>query len=194
MADFTDLPEVQRVEQFVDAASRLDETEFRRVHGEGFLVHYGTGGSLRRPARPQATVLQLKEMTPSQPLLPMRELKANFLAYPVKWTGRSPYPRMITVGRTRNNDIVLPDESVSKFHAFFRDSAMTSQALPGTFLVYDAGSRNGTTLDGRPVPVAKEGDAVLVRSGAKLRFGLVPLTFLDAPAFLGLVHQVKVGS
>src|SRR5690349_4740712 len=30
------------------------------------------------------------------------------------------FPGMITVGRTANNDVVIEDPQVSKFHAFFR--------------------------------------------------------------------------
>src|SRR4051794_40548232 len=33
---------------------------------------------------------------------------------------QSTFPSMITVGRTKNNDIVIPDVMISKFHAFFR--------------------------------------------------------------------------
>ena len=45
----------------------------------------------------------------------------------------------VTLGRTWNNDLALPDERVSRFHAFFqqRDEVWT---------VTDAGSRNGTVL------------------------------------------------
>src|SRR5688572_6836059 len=34
---------------------------------------------------------------------------------------------MITLGRTANNDIVVPDESVSRLHAYFRQNTAQSQ-------------------------------------------------------------------
>src|SRR5687768_1972368 len=37
----------------------------------------------------------------------------------VRATGRCAFPDFISVGRTKQNDIVIPDDSVSKFHAFF---------------------------------------------------------------------------
>src|SRR5512142_1690299 len=40
-------------------------------------------------------------------VLPVRKVQTTF-------------PSMITVGRAKNNDIVVPDALVSKFHAFFR--------------------------------------------------------------------------
>src|ERR1700761_7231244 len=33
---------------------------------------------------------------------------------------QSTFPSMITIGRTDNNDLVVADEQISKFHAFFR--------------------------------------------------------------------------
>jgi len=46
----------------------------------------------------------------------------------------------ITVGRTRNNDVVINDERISRFHAFF-------QARDGAWVLSDAGSKNGTFVD-----------------------------------------------
>ena len=51
---------------------------------------------------------------------------------------------MITLGRTNNNDLVLPDERVSKFHGYFQPNG-----AGWTFT--DAGSTNGTSIDGSPI-------------------------------------------
>ncbi len=51
---------------------------------------------------------------------------------------------MITLGRTNNNDLVLPDERVSKFHGYFQPNGEG-----WTFT--DAGSTNGTSIDGSPI-------------------------------------------
>src|SRR5262245_41103470 len=50
------------------------------------------------------------------------------------------FPDMITVGRTRNNDVVLHDVQVSKFHAYFRLLG------GGRVELLDAGSANGTRV------------------------------------------------
>ena len=61
---------------------------------------------------------------------------------------QSTFPSMITVGRTDNNDLVVPDEQVSKFHAFFR--------LVGDRVeLSDAGSRNGTFVGTRRARAAR---------------------------------------
>ncbi len=78
---------------------------------------------------------------------------------------------MITVGRTTNNDVVLNDVTVSRFHAYFKHGA-------NGWIVCDAGSKNGTRLDGTKLDARKE---LPVTSGAALVFGEVPVTFYDAP-------------
>lgn len=69
----------------------------------------------------------------------------------------------ISVGRARNKDIVLRDPSVSKFHGWFEMDEYR------TFHYADAGSKNGSTINGRrleprqPTPV-HPGDTVVFGS------------------------------
>ncbi len=64
--------------------------------------------------------------------------------------------RPVYVGRTPNNDIALPDESVSKVQAFFQLGA------DGIWLLHDADSTNGTRVGeqilsaGKTPPVGRE--------------------------------------
>jgi FHA domain-containing protein len=181
-----DMPELLRVEDFVLVCRTLDEAEFVARHGRAFLVHYGAVDQMRRPERPQPTQVFSVE-TPFYSGAPLRALKTDYLVYPIQSTGRSPYPSMITVGRTRNNDIILPDESVSKFHAFFRDGTEGAPGQPAPIVLQDAGSRNGTLLDGQTVPTARAGPPSVVGPGSLVRFGVVQLTFLDAAGLRELV-------
>src|SRR4029079_11941383 len=52
------------------------------------------------------------------------------------------FESMVTIGRTQNNDIVLFDARISRFHAFFK-------VYPDRVELGDAGSRNGTFVDGK---------------------------------------------
>lgn len=52
--------------------------------------------------------------------------------------------RSLRVGRAPDNDLVLPETTVSGFHACI-------QWRDGAFFLKDLGSSNGTTLDGEPV-------------------------------------------
>ncbi len=93
-------------------------------------------------------------------VLPVRKVQTTF-------------PSMITVGRAKNNDIVVPDALVSKFHAFFR------QIDDGEWGVADAGSANGTRLNDADLP--PKGQPERVRSGDKIVFGGVSaFRFLDS--------------
>jgi pSer/pThr/pTyr-binding forkhead associated (FHA) protein len=85
-------------------------------------------------------------------------------------------PNPIAVGRSPHNDIVIPDESVSKVHAHFH----TQAGQPGLALS-DATSRNGTWCDG--VELIPGADPVPVAAGTRLRFGLVELTLVDSGIF-----------
>jgi hypothetical protein len=84
------------------------------------------------------------------------------------------FPGMITLGRTANNDIVVPDESVSRLHAYFRSSA-AGTGLDGEWEVTDARSRGGTAVNSKTV---EPGISQKLRSGDRVRFGQLELLFL----------------
>lgn len=80
----------------------------------------------------------------------------------------------VSVGRNDGNDVVLPDPSVSRFHAFLRE-------LPdGSLQVQDARSANGTFARGTEVPRQGEGAPVALHSGDSIRFGDVHGVVVDA--------------
>lgn len=89
------------------------------------------------------------------------------------------YMERISVGRAPNKDIVLRHSSISKFHAWFEvhDS--------GTFHVVEAGSKNGTRVNGNRIP-AKEPCAL--QSGDSILFGSVETVLCDARALWRTLH------
>jgi hypothetical protein len=134
---------------------------------------------LRRPQGPARTIVQLKGMqfpdeatpiserpvTPTKPLvLPVRKVQPVF-------------PSMISLGRTNNNDIVVPDVQVSKVHAFLRP-------MPdGTLEISDAGSRNGTWVSN--VRLTPKGAAHKLLSGERVRFGTLEFVFFNSEVCWG---------
>jgi hypothetical protein len=94
------------------------------------------------------------------------------------------FPSMITVGRTRNNDIVLPDLEVSKFHAFFRE------VEGGSFELVDAGSANGTRVG--DTVLKPKGPAHPVRFGDRVGFAYIELVFLDATSCWAELQGLKL--
>ncbi len=82
----------------------------------------------------------------------------------------TPFVDLITIGRTASNDVTLDDLSVSRFQAFVR-------ARFGRWFICDAGSRNGTRIDGTLLKARSE---VEIKSGQLLQFGLLHATFHTA--------------
>lgn len=96
----------------------------------------------------------------------------GYLVLPIRKVRRTSFTTFITVGRTPNNDVVIPDAQVSGFHAVFREGE-------GSLLVQDGNSRNGTFVNGKPVPPQGQGEPVEVRPGAEVCFGPVRFVLLD---------------
>ncbi len=72
------------------------------------------------------------------------ELRPELLVTPVRKGAASAFSGQISVGRTRTSDVSLPYARLSKFHAYF-----TWSGEPRDYFLTDAGSTNGTFVDGR---------------------------------------------
>ena len=81
------------------------------------------------------------------------------------------------VGRTPNNDIVRRDVTVSRFHAYFRQRGER-------WIVADAGSKNGSELEGVPLEARKERE---LASGVAIRIGDFELTFYLSNELYGVL-------
>lgn len=78
----------------------------------------------------------------------------------------------VRLGRASENDLVVDDGTLSRQHLLLhRDPA-------GIWRLQDAGSSNGSTLDGRKL----SGEPVPIEPGARIEAGAVRLTFYDAGA------------
>jgi pSer/pThr/pTyr-binding forkhead associated (FHA) protein len=103
------------------------------------------------------------------------------MAVVIEKTKANAFQRRITIGRTANNDIVLDDNSVSRFHAWieFQDEAQE-------WVLVDAGSRNGSVVAGRRL--APKAPATL-SNGQSVRIGALQLTYYTAQGFLDLLKR-----
>ena len=90
---------------------------------------------------------------------------------------------MVTLGREPRHDVVILDASVSRFHAFAR------RAEGGQFQIQDAGSTNGTTVNGRSVLQRGAGPPTPLKPGDTLRLGQVEFTFTDAGGLRSFVTK-----
>ena len=169
-------------------ARALSEEDFASRHGLAFLLHQGSLDPSRKPTRPQATMIMGRVLPPpeTQPTrMPRRDAYRGvglLPVYPVRHTGRSPFPRIVTVGRTKNNDIVLADVGISKFHAFFKEEA-------GQFFIADGESRNGTFVGGERALPTKQGKPTPLTSGMAVKFGALEFRFVDTHELVILARQ-----
>ncbi|MBI2391985.1 MAG: FHA domain-containing protein [Deltaproteobacteria bacterium] len=159
-------------ESIVAAAQRWTRVEFAANYTHFFLVGEP---SLQAPRAPMRTMSAFAPALRSQETIvpgvdeATSTTPARLVVLAVR-KRQDMFPEMITVGRTGNNDLVVPDATVSKFHAFFKQ---TGERLD----LVDAASRNGTRVNGKAIG-AKQPAAVT--AGARIRFGGVDFVLCSA--------------
>jgi len=156
-------------DDFVALAASHTRAAFASAFSHPFLV----GEGVLHQARPRrvATFDSGRTVSANEQTLAKRdEHKPLVLAVRKVHTT---FPSMITVGRTKNNDVVIADVLISKFHAFFR-------VVDARYELADAGSQNGTRLGERLL--VPKGPTVPVRSGDVIHFAQLRFRFLDAAA------------
>lgn len=128
---------------FVAAHRSLSEEQFlARVRDPYLLLE-----ASRLEEQPKASFRTVKFTAEAMAAAatPALDAPEAFLLPVRKREGGNAFGMMITLGRANNNDLVIPDKRISKFHAYFKP-------LGETWRVYDANSRNGTYVDATRVP------------------------------------------
>lgn len=107
------------------------------------------------------------------------EMEPGMFVVRVEKSDRAAWVSFITVGRARNNDIVLRHPSISKLHAQIHrePSSGNDHSDAFGFKLVDAGSANGTKINGRRLA---RGEVSEIRNGDKVAFGDIVCSFLDA--------------
>jgi hypothetical protein len=166
-----------RIEELREAGVRLSADAFQQRYGEAFLLL--SSARSRRPATSSSTEVVLLDRD-----VDADECTAD-VSVRIVAIRRSEHSltHLITVGRVPRNDIAIPDISVSRFHAFFK------RTPSGGFQLQDAGSTNGTVVNGASVATQQTGAPAGVRAGDNIRFGQVEATFLDAESLLRYVEK-----
>ena len=101
---------------------------------------------------------------------------AEMELYPLAKKPGASFRDRITIGRTSNNDVVIADHSVSRLHAYVRRT--------DGWMVADAGSKNGSWLDGVLLEPRREKP---LAPGATIRFGDVQLAFYRSEELFDLM-------
>jgi hypothetical protein len=159
-------------------AKALSRGEFADRHGRAFLLLSATDLA---EARPTITEVRLDDDPPARV---DSTASLSLVVFKVRRNGRSA-SHLITVGRAPDNDVIVPDVSISRFHAFVKEGTR------GQWLMQDAGSTNGTTVNGHSVPRQGHGPATELTSGDDVRLGQVELTFLDGNALVSFALRLE---
>jgi pSer/pThr/pTyr-binding forkhead associated (FHA) protein len=134
-----------------------------RSTGEPLLLGTSTGAPMARPRATEPLVFELRKGPSKQNAFSMG----------------------ITVGRTENNDVILDENSISRFHAYFQQDARTQD-----WMLVDAESKNGTWVGALKL-VPKQ--AALVTDQSRVRFGEIEMVFLTPPSFFSYLQRLMGG-
>ena len=183
------MPEPMTVAALHELAKSLSEDEFREKFGDAFFMRGAGSSSLRKPRVFQETskgdaspALRGPQANAASPHPLKRRAGADVMEFMIFFLRpNDPNSRRITVGRTANNDVVIADSSVSKFHA-----VLTKDAA-GAYQVKDVGSTTGTRVNDELL--ANDTYQVL-KGGEEIAFGEVQVTFLGVPSLHNFLKRV----
>ncbi|MBW2540831.1 MAG: FHA domain-containing protein [Deltaproteobacteria bacterium] len=166
-----------QIEDLRSDAERLSPEEFENQHGNAFLLLSSAGFKQSRGATStEVLLLDLDED------IAERTAGVSVRVLPIR-AAKSSLTHLITIGRTSKNDVTISDISVSRFHAFFKRNPDVG------FQLHDAGSTNGTTVNGISVATKEAGPPTNLTSGDNIRFGQVDVTFLEADALRSYIAK-----
>lgn len=94
---------------------------------------------------------------------------------------KNPFAMGVTIGRVESNDIIIDDNSVSRFHAWFQFDEKTH-----VWTLTDAESKNGTWVDGRKVEARQH---VPMADGTLIKLGQARFRFLLPDSALAFIRQ-----
>jgi len=111
-----------------------------------------------------------------------KEIK-QFRVLPPKLAEEGKFPSKYLVGRSQERELFIDHSTVSKRHAF-----LAWDTEKESFKLGDAGSTNGTFLNGQSV---EAGDPVYVRDGNVVSFGDCDYMFFTPAGFIQLLKRLK---
>ncbi len=168
----------QPLESYLEDAGNLPAHGFETQHGGAFLLLSATGLSGLKGLSGTEVVLE----TEDDPRAATADIAV--LVFPLRAAPGAPGD-LITIGREDRNDAVVPDPTISRFHAF-------QKCTPGGgSSIQDAGSTNGTTVNGATVLARGAGGPTPLKPGDTVRLGQVECTFPDAPALQNFVLAAR---
>jgi hypothetical protein len=160
--------EVHLILDLAGKLKKLGEDHFRKMYPHPFLVVINRPPEDREWMDPRTAESKLSEISDIE----MRSQSGEAVA--VTKSNRNAFKSFITVGRARNNDIVLRAPKISKLHAQFIPDEDGCDVI-------DLGSANGTTING--VQLTKD-QSVRLNNGDELAFWRYTFEYHDLDSFV----------
>lgn len=163
--------ERQRQEQLLGEIKQQVEQTGARVEGVEKQIQDSQSPTVimappRSPGVRKGTIFSPSGATPAGPATRYRAGQVEIISGPLAGSRLPLAGQVIRLGRETDNNIVLDEERVSKYHAIIR-------IQDGFYWLEDQQSRNGTYVDDGPRLTA----AVALRDGMLIRMGGVQLRF-----------------
>ena len=161
---------------YVQELKRVGEVVFRRRHAAPVLIVTGRAAELvSGPEGSSREVTMLSKPGGG-------EIKSLALMHRVFPIVKAPFsPRgPVLVGRTGDNDLAIPEYSISKRHCFF-------EFQPGEISIFDCGSTNGTLLDGVKLEPKK---GTRLKGGEIVTLGRYAFMYQPADGFLQYIRSL----
>jgi hypothetical protein len=160
------------LEQFAEQFRDVGMESFRRLYPWPFLVALGMAGDLDSSNPSGTTIIKIADNVLERGRIAGRV----FALVKARYSPRGP----ITIGRTSENDVVIPEYSVSRKHCFIA-------VVDGDYRITDWGSANGTLVNERDIGKMTPHP---LRGGEILTLGRLMLLFLPPRDFAEHVRGV----
>jgi hypothetical protein len=160
------------VDDFVQELKRVGEVAFRKRYATPVLIVTGRATRGKRADTDEVTRLIEKKASG-------KHRASLALVHRVFSLSKSPNAPAgpVVVGRTSENDVTIPEYSISKRHCAF-------EIKNGTMTVADCGSTNGTTMNGTKLAA---NDPVALCGGEQITMGRFTFVYETPAGFLEFV-------
>jgi len=164
--------------ELADEFLEQGEEKFRYVHLHPFLVLLQSPAD--EPYQPQVKTVDGGPEGPAG-LLVSKEQLAREYAVALTKSPRNTYQERVTVGRARNNDIVIRSAKISKIHSVFTK-------VEEGYVVEDVGSVNGTAVNGA---LLKKGERMPMNDGDVVSFWRYIFEFVELESMIKLLQKLS---
>lgn len=166
------MPVLSYLDQYVDELQQVGDEPFRRLYPWPNLVVIGMAGDLGGSRASGTSIINVADSVLERGSITGR-------VFPLVKSRDAPRGP-ITIGRTADSDIVIPEYSISRKHCFISQ-------VDGLYRISDCGSANGTVVDG---VVIEKNKPHKLQGGECLTLGRLLLLFLPQREFISYIRRL----